>query len=271
MHLRDPEPVCDLGLSLAFEEAQVKDRLLALWEFGDLGRERARYSSVSRCSSSAPSWSANAEESAVVRIHRCIERGEVVGVGDLEPFEHLFLAGPGRSAISATVGERPSSCPSVLTVFRQLEVKLLQSAGHANGPSLVPEVSLQLAHDRRSRVRRELDLALEIETVDRFQQPDGADLDQVLERLTSVAEAAREELDQADVLIDEPLSVLGPLLLVGGFLVRAEECPAPRRDRARCRRSCAPALGQREDRSAVLAVRGMPRRRPCRGSSARTR
>ena len=52
----------------------------------------------------------------------------------------------------------------------------MQTARNLDGPALVAEIALDLADDRRRRVRRELDAALEIEAVDRLEQSDGADL-----------------------------------------------------------------------------------------------
>jgi hypothetical protein len=67
------------------------------------------------------------------------------------------------------------------------------------------------------------DFALEVEALYRLQQPDRAHLHEVLERLTSVAEAAREELNEPDVLIDEPGAVQGALVFGGCFVVGAEQ------------------------------------------------
>ena len=49
------------------------------------------------------------------------------------------------------------------------------------------------------RVRRELHAAVEVEAVDRLDQPDRADLDQVVERLAAVAEPPGAVLDQRQV------------------------------------------------------------------------
>src|SRR4051794_41462398 len=70
------------------------------------------------------------------------------------------------------------------------ELELLQSARDPDGPALVAEVPLDLTDDRRRRVRRELDAALEVEAVHGLDQADRRDLDQVVERLAAVAETA---------------------------------------------------------------------------------
>src|ERR687896_1726857 len=95
-------------------------------------------------------------------------------------------------------------------------MQLLKSPRHPNGPPLVAEVALELSDDGRCCVGRELDLPLEIEPLDRLQQTDGADLDEVLKQLAAVAKAPREELHQPYVLIDKHLPVLELGGLAGG-------------------------------------------------------
>ena len=84
-----------------------------------------------------------------------------------------------------------------------LHPQLLEPARHPDRPALVAEVALDLADDRGRGVRRELHAALGVEAVDRLDQADRADLDQVLERLAAVAEAAGAVLDQRQVQVDE--------------------------------------------------------------------
>ena len=102
------------------------------------------------------------------------------------------------------------------------EVELLQPARHLDGPALVAEIALDLADDRRRRVRRELDAALEIEAVDRLEQADRSDLDQIVERLAAVGELDREIAHEIEVRDDE---------FVAQPLVSSSVCPAPLRDR----------------------------------------
>ena len=62
---------------------------------------------------------------------------------------------------------------------------------------------LDLAEDRRRRVRRELQPALGIEPVDRLDQPDRADLDEIGHRLVAAGEPARQIVDQRHVQLDQ--------------------------------------------------------------------
>ena len=182
---------------------------------------------------------------------------------------------PAALAISATVGERPSSWPSVLTIFVSSRWSSCSLPGNPDGPALVPEVPLELADDRRRRVGRELDLAVEVEALDRLQQPDRSNLHQILERLASVPETAREKLDETDVLVDESFSETG----VGRPRVRRctrGRVAGPRLGRAWLSHSLAIAhpdvlLLTRETSGSRPMRSARPSRRRSRGSSARTR
>ena len=81
-------------------------------------------------------------------------------------------------------------------------------------PRAVAEVALDLADDRRYRVRRELHLALRVEALDREQQADRADLDEVLLRLPAPGVPGGEALHQRHVAVDE---LLAGLLVAGAI------------------------------------------------------
>src|ERR1700694_5916624 len=83
------------------------------------------------------------------------------------------------------------------------QVEFMEPARHFDRPAFVTEIPLDLADDRRRRIGGELDSALEIEAVDRFEQTDRADLDEVVERLAAVRELDREITHQIEVRDDE--------------------------------------------------------------------
>ena len=87
---------------------------------------------------------------------------------------------PIRSATWAAVGTRPSSVSSCSPARVTFIEELLEVARGAHGPALVAEVALELAQDRRRRKGRERDAAIGIEAVDRLQQPERRDLDEIL-------------------------------------------------------------------------------------------
>src|SRR5207244_751473 len=86
-------------------------------------------------------------------------------------------------------------------------------------PAAVAEVALDLADDVRRRVRRQLDATPEVEAVDRLDQADGADLDEILELLAPVGVAPRERADERHVVLDQLL----PRRAVALLVVAAEE------------------------------------------------
>ncbi len=60
-----------------------------------------------------------------------------------------------------------------------------------DSPRAVAEVTAELAHDRGRRIDPELQVPAGIEPVDRLQQADPSLLDEIVERLATVGEAAR--------------------------------------------------------------------------------
>ena len=84
------------------------------------------------------------------------------------------------SAISAVVGDRPSLPVSAgiarLTCIR----RSWTDARHAQHPSAVAEMALDLAEDRRDREARERGATVELVAVDRLHEPEARDLDQIV-------------------------------------------------------------------------------------------
>ncbi len=80
----------------------------------------------------------------------------------------------------------------------QLDPQLLDPAGNVHGPGGVTEEALDLTHDVRNGEGGELDLAREVEPVDRLDQADGPDLDDVLRvpEVLATAEAGGGEPHQ---------------------------------------------------------------------------
>ena len=122
------------------------------------------------------------------------------------------------------------------TVHR--ERALLEIARHVQGPALVAEVPLQLAENGRRGVARELRAPSGLEAVDRLDQAEARDLEQVVERLVRVGVAQRE-------VTGEWQEALAELLARGEVpqLVVADQQPAfglPRIGARAGRASCGP-------------------------------
>ena len=79
------------------------------------------------------------------------------------------------------------------------EIEFLQAARHLDRPAFVAKVALDLADDRRRRVGRELDAALEVEAIDRLEQADRSDLHEIVERLAAVGELHGEKAHEVQV------------------------------------------------------------------------
>ena len=86
------------------------------------------------------------------------------------------------------------------------ERALLEVARHVQRPSLVAEMALQLAEDRRRGVARELRPAAGLEAVDRLDQAEARDLKQVVEGLVGVRVAQREIARQREETLHELLA-----------------------------------------------------------------
>ena len=91
----------------------------------------------------------------------------------------------------------------LVTGLGQVETELLESARHPHGPARVAEETLDLADDGRHRERGELDAPAQFETVDRLDEADGADLDDVLHGFAAGAEPGGSELHQSQVEFDQ--------------------------------------------------------------------
>ena len=90
----------------------------------------------------------------------------------------------------AIVGERPSSADRSSTRRETRSESSFILRGTCTLQERSREVAPDLADDRRHRVGRELDPALELEAVDRLDQPDRADLDEVVDRLAAAPRSA---------------------------------------------------------------------------------
>lgn len=86
-------------------------------------------------------------------------------------------------------------------------MRVLSPSRDMHHPRLVAEVAADLAEDGRCREARELAAALGIEPVDRLDEPDRADLDQIVERLSAVGIPPRKSFDQRHQVHDEGFAV----------------------------------------------------------------
>ncbi len=88
----------------------------------------------------------------------------------------------------------------------KLQVQLLYAPWSPNGPAPVTEVPLELADDRTDGKAAEGDPSFGIEPVDRLDEGQRRDLDQVLMRLASIGEAPGQLVGEAEIGFDELVS-----------------------------------------------------------------
>ena len=149
---------------------------------------RRSWASVAR-SSASPKPSSLVPTRVAERVARLVlvaarrrQRRRAVGAGRLERLEHVLLARrrpPRRSRPTVGCAAQVGRQLADLAVDAQRE--LLQVARDAHRPRAVAEVALDLAEDRRHRVAREGDVARQVEAVDRLDEAQAGDLEEVVE------------------------------------------------------------------------------------------
>ena len=207
VHLRDADALADLGLGEVLREAQPQDLALALGQHahqaldgrGVLGDAEARVLDADRVARAVrrPRRRRRAGGRARPRGRRRRPRA---------PRAPAPRSRPMRSAISASVGARPSSRGSSLATRSTRTRQLLQVARDADRPALVAEVALELAEDRRHGEGRERGLARRVEAVDRLEQAERGDLDEVVELLAAALVAPRELAGERQEALDQRLA-----------------------------------------------------------------
>src|SRR5205085_4504987 len=125
-----------------------------------------------------------------------------VGAGAFQAFDDVFL---GALQVVGDVGDGGGSTE----FLRQgggglvdVEFEFLQPAGYPDVPGAVAEVAFDFADDGGYRVGGEVVAVFGVEPVDGFDQSDGGDLDQVVDRLTPAVEALGQVLGQRQPRLD---------------------------------------------------------------------
>src|SRR5262249_19003527 len=193
---------------------QVKNRALALVEDPEAGREdRAVLGHLVLVLLRAERLE-RIEVALVVHARPRGQRQRAVGAATLQRLEDLLLRDLGGLRKLGDRGGAPQLDGLLLEQPRELDVQLLQAARHADGPAAVAEVALDLADDVRRGVGGQLDAAVDVEPVDRLDEPDRADLDEIFELLTAVRVAPGQRAHERHVLLDQLLAGCEITLLV---------------------------------------------------------
>ena len=137
----------------------------------------------------------------------------------LERLDHVFFLDVGRRSELGDRGRAAELRRELVDEARDAERELLHAPRHVDAPRAVAEVAADLADDRRHGVGGELDAPLEVESVDRLDQADRSDLDEVVDRLAAARVASRERAHERHHLLDQPVACSA----VAGRAVRLEE------------------------------------------------
>ncbi len=137
-----------------------------------------------------------------------VERTQRVRVRRVERVDHLFLVGPGRLGELGHRRRAAELSGEVVEHARELHPELLEPPGDVHRPGSVAEVTPDLAEHRRHRERGELDTSVDVEALDGVDQPDGAHLDEVLERLAAPGVPRRERSHEGQQLGEHTVSGL---------------------------------------------------------------
>src|SRR5581483_11268154 len=152
-------------------------------------------------------------------VERRREAADAVGVCGLERLDHLFLLRVGRARQLLDRGRAAQLGRQAVEQPPEPDVQLLDAARHVHRPRLVAEVPLDLSQDGRHGVRGQLHPPLGVEAVDRVDEADATDLDEVVERLAASRVAERQRADERHQVLDQLLA-RRPVALV---LVRVQE------------------------------------------------
>ena len=207
MHLRVADLVGDLRLGHVLDEAQAQDQPLALVELGQTPR-RARVcpSTSSKRSSSSPTHS-EAGDSSVLAAGRAVERERpavVVGLHHLEHFGLLDLEfarrsrRPRASAAARSVSSVVAFSTSAMRSWRPRGTRTVQTRSRKwrfSSPRIVGEAKAVKGVPR-----------LGVEAVDRVDQAEVGDLQQVVEGLAGAAVAQRQAFGEGQVAADQLLA-----------------------------------------------------------------
>ena len=134
-----------------------------------------------------------------------VERQRVVAVAHGDRLGDLLL---GQLELAGDVGGRGRALQKAAELVGGAlyeQEALLQAARHVHGPAGVAEVPAQLAEDGGDGERAEGQTPVGVEPLERVEQADVADLDQVVEPVLAGVVAGGEAADEPLVALDERL------------------------------------------------------------------
>ena len=138
---------------------------------------------------------------------RGLQRHGAVRAAGPQGLEHLLLGGRGgvRDLRHGGLAVQVAGQLGHLLVHAQRQ--LLQATGHAHRPRAVAEVAPDFAQDGRHGVAGERDVAAEVEAIDRLDEPQTGDLEEIVEGLPAPLVAARQPAREGQEALHEPVTV----------------------------------------------------------------
>ena len=201
VHLADPDARGDLGLPHVLEEPQSDDRLFPL------GKAREKLvddqSILRELEAHVLGPNAALQRARLEAGAQCVERRRPVGTTGVHRVEDVVS---GDVEMEGDLGNTRGATELLRELVHggaEAQIQLLALAWWANRPGSIAEVSLELTLDRCRREGRELDVSAGIEALDRLQQTDECNLNQIVERLSPVCESTRNVYREALVRLDE--------------------------------------------------------------------
>jgi len=210
VHLGDTQPGGDLLLRVIAVEPQDEDPLLTAWQFAPVLRHRLHVHRLA--------------ERGIFPAEQITELGHVIFTarGGVQRQGSESVAGPpgltqflrrdAQPLSELVVGWQPVQLMGqILDGIAHLEQQFLQRAGHLDLPALVTEMPLELAADAGHRVRRQPVPERRVVVADGLEQPEVADLHQVVGRLRAVPELSHARPHQRREPPHQHLTSGGPL------------------------------------------------------------
>src|SRR4029077_20018780 len=137
---------------------------------------------------------------------RRVERPRAPSAADLQRFEDLLGVELERLG---DLGDRRSAAGRLGAELDELvgpQRALVEAARNMDGPRAVAEMALDLAQHRRDGERREADAAIGGEAVERLDETQARDLEEVVVGLTRVGVAAGDAVRQRQKLLGQRLA-----------------------------------------------------------------
>src|SRR5215212_1808116 len=203
VHLGHPDAGADLRLREVLLEAQAQHLALPLGQDPHQALDGGRVLGDREAGVLDADRVRDPARFLVVLLARAVQGHGAVRRRRLARLEDLLRAGPDGLCDLRGRGRPAELAAHLLADAVDLDRELLEVARDAHRPALVAEVALELAEDGRHGEAGERGLAVGIEAVDRLEQTERSDLDEVVEGLAAALVAPRELAGERQEALDQ--------------------------------------------------------------------